>query len=143
MPSFGDRVLPDHEVASAVSSKHAIDSLTSVQNQFCLKQGCGELDFRLLPLPSRSNTCHHGVLLGCSGTNEHEDGGTGAMFWFQTVVSQGRRAPPPTTDQVLHSTRKAIPEVHKSLTTPQTMSYSSSPFEPFPVLFLQIPTLHL
>ena len=103
MPSIGDRVLPDHEVASAVSSKHVNDSLTSLQ------QGCGELDCRLLPLPSRSNTCHHGVLLGCGGTNEHEDGGTGARFWFQTVVSQGRRAPPPTTDQELHSTRKGYP----------------------------------
>ena len=138
VPSIGD-----HEVASAVSSKHVNDSLTCVQNQFCPKQGSGELDFRLLPLSSRSNMCHHGVLLECSGTNEHDDGGTGAMFWFQTVVSQGRRAPPPTTDQVLHSTRKAYHGGHKSLTTPQMMSSSSSPFEPFPVLVLQIPTLHL
>ena len=54
VPSIGDRVLPDHEVASAVSSKH-VDSSTFVQNQLCLKRGCGELDFRLLPLPSKSN----------------------------------------------------------------------------------------
>ena len=65
------------------------------------------------------------------------------MFWFQTAVSQGRRAPHPKLIKCYTQPGKPIPEVHKSLTTPQMMSCSSSSFEPFRVLLLQIPTLHL